>query len=341
MRVPEAILDRFFRSDDRTTEERKDYRGKLDLEQVGDVLRQTLYDLQRVFNEGLLEQHGRLLDETPRVHFDYVDSSIANALAFRYEDVRFIGITLPLIERLLHGCQRLSDSPVVASEMGITLTPEQRQDFLGYLFNISLSFVVNHEYAHHRLGQVVEIRDCKAFWVEFAAHEGNGSLGQQVREIHADGFGTFLTIHNLFFGNGRPGLFEVFGPVRDERHADALLLAAFVLGVSNFFFTRQPEQFDPVGLYALQHPPPAARMGYIMTNVQRWSEKNRPLLLADISVDFYQIIMRAGEEAIWGAQGRQDWHEQTTFLFSEAGAAYFDQLRGLLAIPQDQPGPLV
>src|SRR5712691_5865314 len=127
MRIPpEVVFHRFFRSKDLGPIDRQDYRGKKDLDVLQPAVRSLLTSIQEALNEAFRnEKKGvpKHVDHPP-FHFDFVDSRIPNALAFRFEDFSFIGITMPLVDILWDACDRLSRSEAVAAALGIPLAPE-------------------------------------------------------------------------------------------------------------------------------------------------------------------------------------------------------------------------
>jgi hypothetical protein len=85
-----------------------------------------LASIQEALNEASHNEKKNVPEHVnhPPFHFDYVDSTVPNALAFRFEDYSFIGLTMPLIEMLWETCTRLSMADVVGSLLlGVRITP--------------------------------------------------------------------------------------------------------------------------------------------------------------------------------------------------------------------------
>jgi hypothetical protein len=111
------------------------------------MLREHLRLIQETFNEALRNEKQGVPEHVdhPPFHVDYVDSSIQNALAFRYEDYSFIAITVPLIYALSNACLLLSKSPTVATLLGVQPSVEEYNALHAVLFSILTWFVLGHE----------------------------------------------------------------------------------------------------------------------------------------------------------------------------------------------------
>src|SRR5262249_52028120 len=97
--------------------------------------------------------------------------------------------------------------------------------------------------------------------------------------------------------------------------------------VGAFLFILPPAHVDPHEFCKRTHPFPAARMRWIMNNAINWCKQNdRSPLARYMTVSRFQAIMRVIETAMAGINGKDDWDEQTNFLRSEAGSAYFEEL---------------
>jgi|SRR6267142_5850551 len=324
---PEILFHRFFTSLT-NPQERERYRGRLEVGHDGNG--PLLNDLRTVFNNGLVAQHGRQEGGQPRFYFDYVDSVIENALAFPYEGIAFIGITQPLIESLIAGCVQLSNSSAVGKILDDTENEEQRELVLSGIMGATLSFVIGHEYGHHRLGHH-EASLQEVFHDELPADGGAGTLEQQAREVHADGMGAFLALNHIINGEGRDRILRLLGREPADAAGDELLLKVFILGVANYFFTRRPLPFAPAGLYTRTHPPATARINYVMQNAQRWATDARPAMGPLITQALFERMMAAAEAALWGPEGATDWHRQYEYFMSAEGKRYFDALGVALA----------
>jgi hypothetical protein len=110
---PEVLFHRYFPRLS-SPQDRERYRGKLDLDTLPDPdMSKVLKELQDDFNMSFAESREALasLGRPLPVHLDYVDSHVANAIAFESDGYYFIGLTLPLLEiiRLNSAALMLSD----------------------------------------------------------------------------------------------------------------------------------------------------------------------------------------------------------------------------------------
>ena len=71
-------------------------------------------------------------------------------------------------------------------------------------------------------------------------------------------------------------------------------------------------------------------MNLVMHNAITWCQQNRRHLVARMTIERFQILMKAAAEATLGATGAAIWQAQYEFLKSAAGAAYFRKLDGRL-----------
>jgi hypothetical protein len=280
--------------------------------------REPTYLLDRVLPPTDVTADGFLAKHNPRFHFDYVESDVMNALAFESENIEFIGITIPLVEKLWSVCEWLSITPEIAMRFD-SETTEQRQALQIELFSTVLGFVVCHEYGHHMLGHQVHHDEIEPYYNDMVSVPGAGSIESQAREIHADGFAIYFVIHGLIVGDRRASALANLGQTTEEA-----LLCLFIVSVVAFFFIFGPREFDPGAIDRLTHPPSAIRLTYVMRHVQRWCCESRALLLPALTLTLVEEILWTVEEATWG-RNAPPWPEQVAFAGSAEGQAY--QLR--------------
>src|ERR1039458_4580197 len=105
---PEVVFHRFFQSLTNPMD-RRDYRGKQDLDRLPDDLRHPLAETQVGLNTSFARSRDAVtaLGRPLEVHFDYVDSGVENAIAFEYSGYQFIGVTIRMIELMLELCENL------------------------------------------------------------------------------------------------------------------------------------------------------------------------------------------------------------------------------------------
>jgi hypothetical protein len=327
---PDILFHRFFQ-EGLTGTDRKRYKGKYAL--TGKTqFEQLLAGLQIVLNEAL-----EVADKTVphHVHYgpfyvDYIDSDVENALAFQNEGYSFIGLTEPLMYKLL----QISDaiSQLGAIELNAALPhPIDHGDLRTVIFRASLFFIASHEYTHHVHGHLAIRKASPAFYDEVETRCITGSLEDQVLEIDADGYAAFLVLNNLISNKERLHAVSVLG--RDQqpsRVQDEILFFCFVMAVGGFFFTSKPHVIDSSNVYLCDHPPHAARMDLLMKSALRWCAENNRALAAWMTVERFNLIMRIIVQATWGMNRGQSWVEQNAFFGSEDGAEYFRRVGELM-----------
>src|SRR4051794_39722802 len=108
MLPPEVLFHRYFQT--LSPAQRELYSGKIDLEFFSsDVLpAAVLVELQALWNEALNRERDGV--DQPAFHFDYIESKIPNAISFTPEGYSFIGMTVPLLDRLWKVSGRVSES---------------------------------------------------------------------------------------------------------------------------------------------------------------------------------------------------------------------------------------
>ena len=326
---PEILFHRFFQNERLSPADRQKYRGKQDLDRLEPRLRSLLIGIQSSLNASLNQKQSCMLSEGEELHFhfDYIEASVRNALAFAYEGYSFIGITMPLIESLWHICEQLSNSGSVTEMLNAIGTDQQHESTHAELFATQLSFVVSHEYSHHIRGHLFVPDSQTELGNEIPGVSAIGSLNDQAREVDADGFAVYLVLTHLIAGERRARSLKSLDYTRiEDEVADKLLLSLFILSASSFLLASSPAIFDNVTLYRLTHPPQAARMNELMKNVQSWCEQNRPVLETWLTLERFQLLTGTVREATLEISGGQNWSDQTTFFISDTGAEYFRHL---------------
>lgn len=324
---PEVLFHRFFQTLPRPLRER--YKGKKDLALLPQPeVRALLGGVQDGYNQALYDEKRNVPEhvEHPPFHFDYIDSTYPNALAFRYEGFSFVGVTFALVEVLWDVCLRLSRSDSVATAVGVCLAPEKRERFHVVLMQTQLNFVVSHEYTHHVHGHV--LRGLGSSFISEVLDEcAAGCLQQQVLEADADGYATYHVLANLIGGDARVGALSLLGlDAEPPVLQDQALLSCFVVAVGAYFFVRPPQTVNRENIYRLTHPPQAARMNCLMHRAMVWCQQNRPTLREWMTVERFQLLMSGVVDATWGLNGGKDWVEQDAFFRSEEGARYIRKL---------------
>lgn len=332
---PEILFHRYFQT--RPHLLRDGYRGKADLDRLPPkMLPVSLLELlQHMMNTALLHENTNIPEHVDhdRFHFDYIDSHDPNALAFCADGYSFIAVTIPLLEQLWQASNRLSESTIITSALGVQLTDRQRDDMTVpqriqvATFRLQLFFIVLHEFTHIVHGHVSRGPSNHGFSNEVLVRE-DGSLEQQAREADADGYAVYFMLANIIDGvQERAHLLDVLGQKdKPTEMQDQILLSSFIIAVAAFFFLRPPQVLTATTAYQLTHPPQAARMNLAMKAIQSWCAQNRPALVAWMTLERFQNLMRAVASAIRGMNGDNDWSEQVRFLKSNVGTEYFRKL---------------
>src|ERR1700682_640643 len=190
---PEVLFHRYFQRKELSPADRQAYKGKKDLNTLDPTFGSLLASIQDALNAALHNEKKNVSGHAshPPFHFDFVDSTVPNALAFRFEDCSFIGITIPLVDMLWDACVRLSRAQAVAALLGIPVMPEHHDSILALLFPTQLTFAVSHEYTHHVHGHVLQSAPDSTFSNEIVSSGDGSNLEAQALEIDADGYAVY------------------------------------------------------------------------------------------------------------------------------------------------------
>ena len=290
-------------------------------------MRSLLASIQDGLNEALRNEKKNVPEHVdhPPFHFDFVDSSIPNALAFHFEGFSFIGITMPLVDILWDTCVRLSRSETAAAALSIPIASEASESIQALLFGTQLGFVLAHEYTHHVHGHLLERGADPVFPNEILSSHDRGNLNRQTEEVDADGYAAYHVLTDLIDGRRRQQALGLLMLEKEKESVqDEVLFSSFAVGA--FLFVRAPSTVESPRIYTLTHPPQAARMNFIMHFAINWCKQNRPDLEMYMTRERFQVIMRAVAKATWGMNGGADWSAQTAFLHSDDGSAYISEL---------------
>ena len=332
---PEVVLDRWIKTCLCKRSYFDGYIGKLDLERVDTPsLRALLHLVQDAMNSALRAESVNASGgvEHPPFHFDYIEvkrdaKNAHNALAFQHNGFAFIGVTLPLVEFLWDISQRLSMFQAVQQLLGLDSEAVRPSALQAALFQLQLSFLVSHEYTHHvhlhcRQGESA----VSGVWAEFLRDEISGSLESQAQELDADGYAIYLALAHFLRGGGRESLLAQLGR-RDSTaiDGDELLLTCFFLAVMAFFCARWHENIDVNSIGQLTHPPAPVRIEYAIRVGQMWCEQNKSVPGSWFDAERFRELFEAAAQVI-GTSTRQAWDAHISFLRSQVGANYDQQL---------------
>lgn len=290
------------------------------------MLQETLRRIQQDFNKALRSDKRGAPEQ---FHFDYVDSSVQNAFAFRYENYSFIGITIPLLNEMEATSKKLCGSEAVLSILsphGLSGHYDAKALF-ATLVRIQLQFAISHEYAHHVNGHILPQGSGSVFANEIVDTGETGSLDQQVCEIDADGVATYRVLSGLIDGGSRlPVVRALKLDTEPVSVQDEVLFLCFVVAAGSFFFVRKLN--DITNFYQLTHPPQSVRMMYLMHSAVTWCIQFRPGLEAAVAENRFRALMDSVASATWGINNLSGWGAQVALLSSDSGTAYLDELRG-------------
>jgi hypothetical protein len=327
---PEIVFHRYFQNPSRHPDNRRAYRGKQDVDALPTALASFLRDIQDALNEALRNEKQNIAEHVkhPPFHFDYIEATVPNALAFRFADYSFIGMTMPLVDRLWDSCTELGKSNAVGGLLEVLRTPESEEAILTVMFQTQLIFVVTHEYTHHVHGHFSQNAPGSTFFNEILSNGDAGKIEEQAFEVDADGYAVYHVLSHLITGPRREQAAELLGCTQAQpERQDEILFYSFVMAIAAFLFILPPTSVDASTIYNRSHPPPAARMSEIMHSAIGWCKQNRPALVAVMTLDKFQTLTTVVSAALSGMNGGTDWSGQTAFLKSENGSEYSTELR--------------
>jgi hypothetical protein len=301
--------------------------AELDKLNLDPIFVDLLIGFKTMFNEVLTLAHSTA--STPAIsypiHFDYVDSREANAIAIRCHQLGFIGVTVPYVQDAWAAISIIAAGSNTPALLRLAADHESRERLAAALLRLHMTYLVSHEYAHHLNGDVDE----DGLFIE---HDGTmkGNLSSQAKERHADGVAVFLCLRILMAREERGFILQLVGyKALDEMGADELLIALLILAIGARMYHRAPIVLDEKTSYAATHPAAAARMNFIMHGMSQWCEQNRASLREKLTLALFQKLMRGIDQALAG--GKNDrWAQQNSFLKSPKGINYLNELQSAL-----------
>jgi hypothetical protein len=300
-------------------------KGKQDLSQLPDDLGTLLTDIQLAFNQSFAVSRSSMaeLGHPLVLHLDYLDSEKESAHAFESGGLHFIGITIPLVERLRDSAERLVTAEKVIALLGLSRNSLQRHNAIGGIFSVKLLFVAAHEFGHHLWGHTSDFRPEQ--WNNVEGSAGKGSLEQQAEENLADGYAVFLALGSLIGGPQGRQVLEMLGHgATAQPESDTILMSTLLLSAFSFFSGRSHETLDAKSLYTRSHPPAFARVNGIIQTARVWCQRYSPFLDSWLTQGRLEDIMNAEESSRPGSEGL--WARQIEFFMSPDGAQYFERL---------------
>jgi hypothetical protein len=318
---PEGAFDTWFRM--------LGFRGRDTLADLPASLQDQLRALQTMYNEAF--ERERTFPEyvqTLPLYFDYIDADVENAIATHDDEhYAFIGITRQLVFKISDLCVRLArfNGPICRA-LRVWPLPEDYNALQGTLLYILLSFIVAHEWSHHKHGHLAQFSSPGKIFEEVVNTGPVGSEDDQIKEVAADGYAAFLVLAHLFDDRRSTFLpFLTFNPEPPKEVLEQVFLALFIVVFAGFMLHLPANDLNGTDVYRLTHPPGPARLQCFVREVVAWCSHNRPAL-EDWIVKHFQALLSATTEAIYGiADFRQVWGNQLQFLQSPEGKQY-DQM---------------
>ena len=315
---PDSAFDTWFR--------KLGFRGRDTLSDLPASLHDQLRALQSMYNEAF-ERETTFPEyaHTLPLYFNYIDADVENAIATHDdENYAFIGITRQLVFKLSDLCVRLArcHGPV-CRELRVSPSPEDYNELQGTLLYILLSFIVAHEWSHHKHGHLAQFSSPGKIFEEVVITEPIGREDDQIRELAADSFAAFLVLAHLF--DDRRPTFLPFLTWKSEPPKEALdqvFLALFIVAFAGFMLYLPATGLNGKDVYRLTHPPGPARLLFFVREISAWCSNDRAAL-KDWIAEHFPALLRATNEAIYSiADFRQIWKDQLQFLQSPEGQQY-------------------
>jgi hypothetical protein len=224
-------------------------------------------------------------------HLDFVDSPVENAFAFQHQGYAFIIITIRMAQLLLQLADELSRAQPVGQLLPIDRTRQDVDDALrSALFFVEFSFLVSHEFTHHVHEHLpAPFSTGLTMWKEFGnVGSGGTRLEEQAQEADADAYAVSIVLNHLIAEGGRAVVGNLFTEnAKSDCNAEGLFTLLMV-AVGAVLYALDANVFDVSRVYALQHPPEALRMNYVMHSDKSWCNQNRPLLEGWISLKSFK-----------------------------------------------------
>ena len=306
-----------------------DYRGIADLEELRQrdsslgTFIDKLIEIRQSFNGALAVEGQNVTGDAPHspLYFDFIDSDLSNALAFKDANHSFIGVTVPLVFDVVNTAWALAASDPVVSGIGLSLAGD-RDVLRTLLFWMLLGFVISHEYAHHVHGHLDGAFDVE----EITRGSLTGNLRRQARELDADGWAAYLALAHWITASGRQAASEVLN-IEDSPSEvqDDVVFACFIVAQAGFTFLREPEMLTRDTVYRRTHPPQLVRLQVMSRYVLKFSNESRPALRKTMTQARYQSLMDAVSAVMWTTGTHAaGWKAQMEFLRSADGSAYVE-----------------
>jgi hypothetical protein len=296
------------------TEKPTGYGQWTNLSTLHPTLKNQLRLFQDTFNVGLANADIDL----PTFHVDYVDGEKTDALAFRYGGYSFIAITLKIVFACSDVSNHLSNSALIAQSLNLKYSANSYNSLQGVMVSILLSFVVAHEFSHHKYGHVPDYDSTPT-----TAQSTMGSSMQQVDELWVDGFAlSLLLAHYVERPNAHLDILSALRLYALTCPEEQVLGTIFT-AIAGYFLSRPLHKPNFARMFVWEHPLELARLWQLKrVAAVRFSEV-KPELELFVSSNFQRLIQTTAIVML-DAEGNQTWQEQIDFLLSAPGEAYYN-----------------
>jgi hypothetical protein len=306
-------------------------RGKLDLHSLPADIGNICSDLRDHVNSlqaSIQKEFTTSLGTEPKLYFDFLDATEANALAFTDGEWSFIGLTGGFLSQTALQLQKLTARTAFHKWLAVPSGHYQSEPnaVLVSLFRLVQSFVWAHELGHHVYGHVPFQIGVQCFRLEATTCSSeSGSLRSQAGELDADQHGVQTLLNQLardpdsFFEGSLRGL-ATASPNRD------LQLRLLLTAITLFFLSSQQCPHSAATISKLTHPPRLIRIDYVAGVMRDWLKEHS--LISELSRADFCTLVDCIEEPTGGAARRFNTEQQANALSCKEWAAY---LRGLKA----------
>jgi hypothetical protein len=328
MTPEQEAFDRYYES--LPPDESTRFKGVLNLDASSvKELSKAFVDIRAEINARLKVNARQIIgpDGAVQLCMEYVESTELNAMAFFFEGIYFIGITEGMLKLFSNSCTALWRLEPLADLLEIRFNPERRNSLFQIVLLLQLQFISNHELGHMFHGHCGDLRSGR-FQAEFGIGVKElvaNSLGieGQARELEADGYAVNLLLSNLLDGPSGDAILEKLQPGLEK---EDFLLTLFVLAIGTLLYFLEPKPFDPSLVRADTHSQGVIRMNIILGEIIGWCNLNRMELTEWVSLERLQWILACVQVAAESPEQQAIWREQGTFLQTNEGRAYLNEI---------------
>ena len=268
------------------------------------------------------------------VHLDFTVSpggerARENAVSFVREGYAFLVLSMPIVHRIFEICQEVGLTPTIYELLAVSpSTVKDKANLIAMLAVVQLQFIALHELGHHVHGHCHDEDQRSEPVQEFGdknAHSTTGNLHNQAMEVEADCYAAVLMLEGILKPPMSAGIVATLKP--QGRDANIFLLNFLFVSIASHMFLKLQSIVDFSRIEDRTHPPLLVRLNFIMREIEKWLKENRCELAWWASVPHFQTMMRAVEVCYGESDSPRFWREQGSFLVSENGQAYMENLK--------------